>query len=637
MSEPALGAPSPTNPPTPSASQPRSNFTIGARWPLGVLAVTLSICALLPLGAARLLGLLLLSGLPPLLLVRRRLRVSDLIVVPSWASLWLWAVLAWSLWKLGLGAILAWTPALVAAALTAVAHRKKLVVEIEAGFEDAVVVGVAALAATWIVPVFTHNGMDGDRYLAHSWFGRDSFYFFALAQEALERHAWPAENPFLAGVDNWYPALLHLACGALSGQSGRSVPVAMIWMSPVLLATAPALLVSLGLRVAKSVNTTKVGLALSSLAAVLGVAGPFLLRPDLFIYPQTQCFAFGWLWLGLWLWNEAKDERLAQVASFVVLVSVTLAHSVTGSVAVIFLGTQALSLLLDQVRRREGAWLGAAALLVALLYKRVNALPFGGARRPFSLDELRGFESFLHPWWVPLAGLALVLLGNWRRFVSLLLPLGALTLGLAYYVYGSTLLDSSDRWFVYFNAERFLHLALLVAVPLAASGRLWGFAGVALAVASAIIHPTDLARSSKNLIEEAPLVLDASALKLFERIRAETPTDARVLSSVGGYALPAFTGRAQSPNESNLWALNTLPPNEFFSRLRDAETFWGVPPQQRLNILDHWGYGYMLINLNNEASDRDRLEGWISKQFPSGGVTLAFSEGSWILLVRAPH
>jgi len=588
-----------------------------------VTALLLGCCALLAPSRARLVGLLLLSPLPLLGLLRPRWRLGEVLSVPPSASLWLWAVLAWSLWKVRLGWVLPWAPMLLGLGVAAWAWFRPQRWEVSVSWSDATVIVSMAAIAFWIVPVFIHNGLEEGRYLAHSWFGRDTFYFFALAQEALDRQAWPAENPFLAGVANWYPALLHVGWGALAGQSGQVVAIAMSWAAPVLLITAPGILVALGQRAGWP------GSVPISVTTLLGVAGPFLLRPDLFTYPQTTCFAFAWLWLGIWLWNDRQGSVKGRLAGFAVLTGLVLAHTVAGSVAVIFLGGKALEGLWVRDLRREGAWVAAGALAVAFVFVKINGLPFPGPSGPLSLRAYSEFESYLRPWLVPLGGLALVLLGNRRRPLSWVIPLGAVGLGLAYSVYGSTQLDPNSRWFVYFNAERLLHLALLVAIPLAAAGRLWGLVGVAVVVVSAVVHPTDLARSWKTLITTPTETLGSTELKLFERIRAETPVDARFISFARGYALPAFTGRSQTPNEKNIWGLNTLPNEEFRARLNDARRFWSYPPAQRLAVLDRWGYGYILLDA---PVDPPNLETWLADQFPAGGVRVAFSSGRWLVL-----
>ena len=308
-----------------------------------------------------------------------------------------------------------------------------------------------------------------------------------------------------------------------------------------------------------------------------------------------------------------------------------LAHTVTGSLAVIFLGGKALERLWVRDLRREGAWVAAGALAVAFLFIMINRLPFSGPKGPLSLQAFSRFEGLLRPWLVPLGGLALVLLGNRRRPLSWTVPLGAVGLGLAYYVYGSAQLDPNSRGFACFNAERFLHLALLVAIPLATAGRLWGLAGVTVTVVSAVLYPTSLAPNWKTLLTESLAVLGPTELKLFDRIRSDTPLDARFLSFAGGYALPAFTGRSQSPSESNIWGLHTLPDEEFRARLRDARRFWSSSPAEKLAVLDRWGYRYLLI----EAPENSRrLEASLQSQLPAGELRVAFSEGRWVVLAR---
>lgn len=543
------------------------------------LAGLLALAAALPPGQVRLLLLGTLSGAPVLLALRPRWG-TDLLLAPTLASLFLWAPLALVLWKVHLFALGPWLLAVMALGLGFRARRARSEMELSLSWADGAGLLALILVSIPIVAVFTHNGMEGGRYLARSWFGRDGAYLFALAQEAVERGAWPAENPLAAGLANYYPAMVHVGLGALSIEGGAPAAVDLIWLSPFYLACAPALWVYAAARSGTGWR--------AALAALLGGAGPFLLRPDLFIFPQAQPYAFGGLALLLWLGLDLSTA-LAQVAALVVAAEVILAHSVSGTVAVVLVGGQALQWLVDRSTRRLGAAAVAATLGLGLLFLRLSALPHPGARGPLSAQAFSGIEAFVAPWEWPLAAVATVLLMNLRRPAQIASTVGIVGLGLAYYAFGGTQLDPSDRWFVLFNAERFFHLALLVALPLVASRPNWVvLVAVGVVTASAILRPTGLALGSRNLLVEAPQVAEATDLTLFERIRRETPPEARLMTNWGGFLVPALTGRAQQPVEGRetTGAQGTVTPQDFAARFGDAQQFFRRPTQDWPAALD---------------------------------------------------
>ncbi len=170
------------------------------------LAATLALAALAPVGPVRMTLFAAASGIGPFLLVQRRWGASELLMVPLTTSALLWAILGMTLGRPPLRAFAPWVPALIAAGLAMVVSRQGRRIEIGLSMLDAAPLLAACLAAIPIGAVFAHNGLEGDRYVAHSWFHLDGFYFFALAQESVERGGWPGENPFLAGVANYYPS-----------------------------------------------------------------------------------------------------------------------------------------------------------------------------------------------------------------------------------------------------------------------------------------------------------------------------------------------------------------------------------------------------------------------------------------------
>lgn len=301
----------------------------------------------------------------------------------------------------------------------------------------------------------------------------------------------------------------------------------------------------------------------------------------------------------------------------------------TGATAVALLLGLSAAESLPLATRRAGLLSAAAVLLLAVLLLAVNWLPYPGTRGAWSGAEL---VDFLAPWWLPLLGGLGMLLAGWRRPLSALGPLGVVALGGLYYAYGSTQLDGSERWFVYFNAERFLHLGLLMALPVAAGGATRaGLAASLLVVGSAVFFPNPMANSTHSLRDAPPLVLDGTDLAWFERIRRETPPDARFFTNLGSYALPAFTGRTQNPIESNLWGNNTLPASEFNARLSDASSFLQRGPEAQSALLERWGYSHVFLRRDGV---RGEVTAWL-QQLRRGGFQLIAEDERYLLFAKA--
>jgi len=607
---------------------------------LGGLAATLALAALARVGPTRMTLFAAAGGLGPFLLVRRRWGVSDLLMVPLATSALLWAVLATilTLSHSPLPALAAWAPAFIAAGLAIVAWRQGRQIELVLSPLDAAPLLAAGLAAIPILAVFAHNGPQGDRYVAHSWFNLDSFYFFALAQESVERGGWPDENPFLAGVPNYYPSFLHVGLGALATQGGPTVAICLAWLTPFFLIASVGLWVAACMRAAEARSFAAA--ATTSGIALLGVAGAVGLRPDLFIYPHTQSFAFGWLALLVWLAAAEPLDPASTIAAGVVALALVLAHTITGAAALVFAAGTSLRLLLTRETRRQGLFVAAGGLALALVFWRVNALPYSGLRGPFALSSFSRTGPALQPWLWPMVGLATAVAASWRRPARALPALGTVALGAAYCLYGTMQMDPAEGRFVVFNAVRFFHLGLLLALPPALRGdRRIGLAAVLLVAVSAAWHPSDLARASRSLIDDTPIVVDASELALFERVRHELPVDARILYATPeprpDLSFPAFTGRAESPIGRNIWGLNTLPASEFDQRRRDALAFPTLPSDQWRAVLDRWRYSHVLLRIVVPPEiDPASAPRWVEAQLPPGELVVQMAAGNLFLLAR---
>lgn len=601
-------------------------------FPLGnvlfALAASLAAAAALPAGTLRLAVVLACSGLPFLLVVRRRWSISELAAAPAIASLAIWTLLSGVSWELATSPL---SPAVLAVATGALglwARRSGRTLEIERSASDAIALLALGVALIATGAVCLRNGPAGDGYLARGWFGRDTFYFLALAQGAIEQRGAPAGNPFVAGVPNFYPSLFHTGFGALTVQHGPLAALAVRWIAPPVLASAVGLLANLCIRAV----APRGGDRARALAVGLGVvASAVTLRPDLFIYPQTHAFGFAVLLLAMWLWrHDAGDTEL--VGSIVVATLVICGHTVTGGAAVAFLAGKAAL-----VSRSERPRLAGAVVLVvaglAVTYWRVSTLPFAGASAGFRWGGEGAPSGALGPWCPSVGFVVLLLLGNLRSWRHLVSSLVLVALGGAYLVHGGSLVEPVDRWFVFFNAERFFLLALLLAIPALGVVRLpLAAAAVVGVLAGAVLLPTTLSRETATLFTGVAQELDRRDLETFEILRRRTPAEARFFTNLRDYALPAFTGRAQNPHQENIWALHTLPAREFDERLADLRWFDALSPRGRLDLLDRRGYTHFL--LRGRLGSREQSEAWVARTFPGGTMRILVADDRYLVTER---
>src|SRR5262245_39900128 len=330
---------------------------------LAGVTATLAVAASAPIGSMRMALFAVASGMGPLLFIRRRgWSASELLMVPLAASALVWAALA----MMPLPAH--WVPMLGTAALAVVAWRQGRRMELQLSVLDVPPLLAACLVAVPIAAVFAPHGLRDGSFVAHGWFKLDSFYFFALAQESVERGGWPRENPLLAGVPNYYPSLLHVGLGALAAQGSPIVAMALTQLAPFFLVTSVGLWVVACARAADADSFGAV--AAIGIIACVGVAGAVGARPDLFIYPHTQAFAFGWLALLVWIAPRELSDTAATVTAGIVALALVLAHTMTGAAAVLFAGGAALR----SGAGRRRLLLAAGVVTLGLTFWRMNAL-----------------------------------------------------------------------------------------------------------------------------------------------------------------------------------------------------------------------------------------------------------------------
>ena len=105
----------------------------------------------------------------------------------------------------------------------------------------------------------------------------------------------------------------------------------------------------------------------------------------------------------------------------------------------------------------------------------------------------------------------------------------------------------------------------------------------------------------------------------------KTAPTARFVSTLGNFALPAFTGRTQPPHEfsGNIWGPNTLPQLDFDQRRRENAFFWRLSPSQRLDVMQRRGYTHVA-----RLAPAEEPQAWVDRAFPQGDDATRFPGNS---------
>lgn len=596
------------------------------------LTVLLFAAALLPVGPVRMYLFGALPGLVLALGFRRRWRLLEFPAVGVALSLPLWAIAAPILYKIDPFWSTWWTP-ILAFVLTVYEWPRKRRIYFRATKFDAAAAALMIVMAIPIALVFFANGLrtiDGEIvYLARDWFRDDSFYFFALTQAAIEGGGLPDHNPFLAGTPNCYPSLIHGAFGQLTIQGGGPAAVAVHRLSVMYL------LANIGLLVLAPVRRAGVKAhGWRALAVFVGALSVALLRPDLFVYPNTNAFAWSFVLLIFWFLGPKPSRTPMSSLLFALALSAALAfsHAMTFMAALVLLACDSTSCLLSRSARKRGLSLVFCLVALAMIFGFVNSTPYPNelSLRPASLDWATVLLFDGSHWAIPLMAICAVAVGC-RRRTALALPGMALAIlsGL-YFVFGLFQAAPSDQWFIQFNAGRFVHFGLLAALP----GCLMFRRKISLAIGAALLlgavaSPTFFARRTPRLVQSDPLVLSSDTMDAFERIRLETPPDARFITNRDDYALAAFTGRGQPPcNEDNVWGRNAMTEADFDAFREDVARFWreASSPEQRLAIMRRYGLTHALV--------MNSLEEHAKGLFPPGSIKTVVDEVDLVVLER---
>lgn len=596
-----------------------------------LLAATIACAAVaaMPATPARCACLLLTSGVAPLLALRGRYSVTELLAFVPLASIVMWSLLAVIGGRLPT-VVLALAPVALAAVLAGLEVKRRRTIEVSLGALDGAALSVAALVALPVRAVFAHNGAVASAlpsFQARAWYARDTLYFASLAEMHVATGATPHENPLVAGAPNLYPSLLHCGIGLLSRLGGVRVPFALDVIAPILLIASVAAIPLVVVRAVDDANRARGALVAGALTLAF-----VMLRVDLFVYPHTQSLVLGWLVLGLAFLVPATHSRGTTLVGALILAALPFAHTVTGTVAMILVAACGLAALRERATRLLGVAFLVGAVAIVLVASRVYALPFPSERLPSFPPGVRAMlEPVLAPWRAVVVAILLLCAASLRSPSRVAAPLLTLALGAAYYAYGAKLVSGGDRWFVHYNAERFIHYAFFASF-LAPALRRPVVAGAAIALVAAGLYasPPVVTQASLSLVQASALMQLPAELQLFDAIRARTPPRARIISELGDYALPAFTGRAQATVEAGtLWSMGTLPAGQVEALAGERTQFFGAAPAERLRIARLRGYTHAVVATHLAA---DARAAYAAQFLPDGAARLVYASPEYLLL-----
>lgn len=624
----------------------RATFQVPALVISALLAVALCVTALLPLSTCRLILFACLSGLPLALLTRRRFYLTEVLFLGPAVSLVLWSLATPLAWSCRLPSLLPWWPALLAAGITGgMAAGRRSISFYRFCARDVIALAIAAPLVFLAALVIQANGrMPSGDYVAHSWFALDSQYLFSLVQMAIERQALPRENPMLAHIPNYYRVLVHVGLAGLTIQSGAIAALALPRLTcPVAAAVGCGLVHALTRRIGS--------LRTRSRQFALGLAIVFFVfaRPDLFIFPQTQFFA--WLVLALFLWisgpslTRAGLWRLA--ASAGLLLFLVASHLVTAFIA---LSLYCASLAICGFRASRTGRLPEPRLLFAGLTAAVATLyfacsirmPFSAPPGPATMQSMRDLFSMTLPW----ASCALVSVLVCVRYLTHSAhdsrkaeALAGVILLLTWAGWCWSSLHKAewfDGFFLMLNAQRFPHAALLLSIP---GVCVWPGPGRWLLLSIMwvwlFLCPSATLKDTPDLVQGPAMTAQKPVLDALKWVRQTTPTNAAFLTLSQDNLLPAFSGRAQIGREPhNLWGMNTISTEELADRSKTRERFLKLTSTEKLSYLQRYCIDYVLVV--TAPTDKPTTDKWINMAFPPETVQDVYQTSTVLILAVRP-
>ncbi|MCK4547829.1 MAG: hypothetical protein KAW17_10355 [Candidatus Eisenbacteria sp.] len=579
--------------------------------------------------------------------------LSEWVGLSTAASLVLFSVWTGLLWALNLPAVTVLWGAVLGTniLLVVLLSIRSRSLTLKVGYFD-----IAALTL-WIViramqlAVFSRNGVDpgmgnGEAFVARGWFARDTFYFYALVEQAVQGQGWPVWNPFFGGFEVAYPGLMHMGLAGLLVLSGERIAAASSGLMGVVLVPV----VTLGLGLLKSAGRrARQGILWPIAAAFLLYA--LALRLDTVLYPQTQYFVLGIFLLFLRVMmtvgsGPLRGNSKSMAVGWALGLFLVLAHQVSGSAALFVWVFVAAAL----GRARRWVWWGwcvwaAAGLVLGL------ALMSGG-RDPHLEWSWSGFDAYiLYAWigslkgWLPALFFALwtgIVLGRMR--LHLWAAAGLLVVTICVMVWGVLQEYGQSRIVLVFNAERYLYHGFLLVFP-AVAVLFCGYwqrccrqprmrTVLVILMVLPFFQLPALTYKSRGLLTDEPVVVTGDMLRAYDWICSNTDIgDVILRQPVPGSldrerfdrSLPAFTGRSLYVADIyNIWGYANIPAYEHGSRVAFVRDVSGgrYGPEALSRACSARGIDYWITHGPRGNSDPVLENRWFDVVYNVGSVSI---------------
>ena len=610
-----------------------------------IVTLVLFLLAITPPHFSKVFLYALLPGLPFTLCVRKHFPLTQVfmvtcalsLVVDSIASI---AALLLGLFPKGAEIFLVISSALISWSALKCGRR----VFISFSMKDAGALATAAVVLPFVIATYVSNGprvtRDGIQYWMRGWFQSDSCYLFSLVQETCERRAYPSENPFAAGMKNYYPSVGHCGLSLCTAASGSTAPFALWAVGPLLHMASVIAIYFLMYALSGGSPSTKATLALA------GTLGFCLWRPDFFLYPQSQSLFFPILAVLLWwllhrLWLTDRNLAILTWLAAALLASI---HTVSATVVTAFMVGSALAAWRSLTKRSQALLVfhGCAALIVSGLIWYFGKTPYGpeyAFPTHFSFSLL-GDHAL--PYW-PLYFLVIAVLvvagvKNYGAiFFSTLLLLAA---GIGYTIQGLFCKDRFSAFFAIYNASRLPYLGLAAGLPLLLGrSRIVTAGALLLSIVLPLFIRPPILMKTPSLIVGSPLVFSSRNLQLYDWIRRHTPARSRFLSDAEHWGLPAFTGRSQVlRGPVMLFGLYSVPEKEAYVLFSQRDQFLAsrLSPTDAVSFLRKSRVNYIL--LEDAHSERgQKFLGYMSTCIKNPAAMVVMYEDQEMCLLKVNH
>lgn len=527
-----------------------------------------------------------LTGFPLMCLSHLRWSVTGFVCGGLILALPVWAAMTLLAWEVNLPGLVPWLPVLfngcmVALAFFCMRHKPLFLTRVSHVDKIALLTGLVVLVP--LLLVFFSNGpqrLDGKKFFfARLFIKEDTFYLFAIAQQALENLSYPDANPFIAGALNYYPSFLHCGLAGLSILNNGIVATALWPFLPLLIIPG----VILGFLAVVKINCNK------SKISVFLIAGVYLafilMRIDHFAHPHLQAICFGLLALAMYhvpVVQNFKSWLLFTMLSLIIIMS----HTVTSTV--VFAITCSIALFSFMKRKWTSAAYGGASLVVqsALLlwfnyYEKAQVLASGVSDELFMKTILERVLPY-----VPMFAVALVMVLRTKLRTPLsLAALLLLGLTIVYWLTGVVTSSPSRFEFIMFNAPRFGWFGILLLCCTVNLKKNLHKAGGILLLFLAIVLPQPIVRDATGLIYEAPAKISYDQIETLTKAKDSIPLTSAILSNYLVYSHSVFTGRV-SYLGWYLYALNTTDESPVMTRYSGATKFFNsMTPEERIDFM----------------------------------------------------